>query len=360
MSTDIADGEYEIRLPDSLVAQWRGASGARADPNSELLSLSCGQVVERPDDESQTCELKRHENSTFELKTRNKDGDELTYSGSVTQPKDTECMLVYNEKLRTFELRLLSTQLRASEHFKIRPKRIEKAAPRRKKPETSIFAPKTRPMSPLTVSSGVKRSASSTPVNMLPDDEVPLALTSPKKNVKSRPLAPSPLTASTSSTSPSRKVVSSASAKGTNVKAKSTLRSRSTTPTTSKLGTPSLMVDSPAMRPPSPQAEGQRAVRPQVASKKPPSATAMTPTVTQVERMSDEDEDDFDALVDELEGELQSDDMIIEDAQPSTTPSVPNNFDFDYNGKRPMSFRDLAGMGKNDDEDELSSSSEEE
>lgn len=76
--------------------------------------------------------------------------------------------------------------------------------------------------------------------------------------------------------------------------------------------------------------------------------------------MSDEDEDDFDALVDELEGELQSDDMIIEDAQPSTTPSVPNNFDFDYNGKRPMSFRDLAGMGKNDDEDELSSSSEEE
>lgn len=92
MSTDIADGEYEIRLPDSLVAQWRGASGARADPNSELLSLrceyygllcsmgrtrltaaSCGQVVERPDDESQTCELKRHENSTFELKTQNKD-----------------------------------------------------------------------------------------------------------------------------------------------------------------------------------------------------------------------------------------------------------------------------------------------
>lgn len=89
----------------------------------------------------------------------------------------------------------------------------------------------------------------------------------------------------------------------------------------------------------------------------------MTPALPETDGVSDEE--DFGALVDELEEELLSDDNgfnIIEDDRDTKnttmTPSLGSNFDFDYNGKAPMSFRDLAGMG--DDEDDITSSSEEE
>lgn len=193
-------------------------------------------------------------------------------------------MLVFNDKLQSFELRRVTARLVAGAGVK-RVKKTEKPVKRRKA-ETSIFAPKTRPLSPLATSAGAKRQT--TPVYA-------------EDSQSNKPLAPSPL-----AISPVR-----------NSQPKSSL-SRASTPLE----------------------------QPQFASKKPPQIA--TPTV-------DEDED-FGALVDELEEELSSDGFIVEDSSKTTnTPSL--SFDFDYNGKKPMSFRDLAGMA--DEEEDVTSSEEE-
>jgi hypothetical protein len=271
--------------------------------------------------------------------------DEVTYEGIVSSSSgNMEGILVYNEKLGTFELRKITTQLRTTDVVKVKPKRLDKFPPKRRKAEPSIFAPKARLMSPMSVSGGVKRP-SSTPVltTTVSDDEMPLAKTSPMRPSSTKPNAPSPL--AVTSTSPNFKPTSS-----------------QTKSKTSRATTPLLQENRSSVSPPTVEQVLKQPVPSKVASKKPPS-TIMTPTITEDEPASNEE--DFEALVDELEDELLSDDGLIVEENSSNnrtlTPSTSaaTNFEFDYNGKRPMSFRDLAGMGNND-EDDITSSSEEE
>jgi hypothetical protein len=320
---------------------------------------------ERPDIDSNVCELTRDGDGCL-LRTQNKDvslvfsisillmiltivtqDDEVTYEGIVSSSSgNMEGILVYNEKLGTFELRKITTQLRTTDVVKVKPKRLDKPPPKRRKAEPSIFAPKARLMSPMSVSGGVKRP-NSTPVLTTPlsDDEVPLAKTSPMRPSSTKPNAPSPL--AVTSTSPNFKPTSS--------------QPTSSQPK-SKTTTPLLQEDRSSISPPAVEQVLKQPVPSKVASKKPPS-TIMTPTITEDEPASNEE--DFEALVDELEDELLSEDGLIVEENSSNnrtlTPSrsAATNFEFDYNGKRPMSFRDLAGMGNND-EDDITSSSEEE
>jgi hypothetical protein len=336
---------------------------------------------------------------------------------SSTQTGELQCILVFNEKLELFELQKVDHQLRTTSfETKIRqvppPKRplvrheevrnvttppttttgsstttstSTTAAPlpkKRVKTEASVFAPKARPKTPLGSNPKLKRATSVTSS----DDEAPLAKLSASspKNWSSKPSAPSPLNpvcGTKEDVSPERKKLYQPAAvlsrppkqqqQDLLTRAntpKITVEKRATTPLSS-VASPLISISS------SDQASSSS--RPLTASKKQqaaaavPSSTIATPIIEQT--LTFDDEDEFGALADELEEELLSDDGLftIEERNPTTTTAAAssssssstgnsnNSISLKSNVSGPISFRSLAGV-TNDDEDEDVSSSEEE
>lgn len=406
MELGIPDGEYELELSDVLQNQLgvsqdhnNGSSGPVRPiqrVNDEILSIRYGF---RPDsiDDTQPAELTRDEKPSFQLKSQSTEHDQgIVFEGTSIQPKDLECILVFNPNSKSFELQKLDLQLRTNSIIKNRtlsnnnnlkkptkdqspqPSETKSLSPSttsstalRKRPakEPSIFQPKPRAKTPLSKppvsgkSSTSKTSSETQPTAKASDeDEVPLSkLTASKRSTVSKqspkvnPSIKKP--PSDSSTSPQKSTQNSSkiSQKRTsptpsvspekkskpNVTKKSSTNSKLTEKKTISKSEPSTIHDTQNKAPtsrnttPQPRSNSNNNTLkplPNQVSSKKPPSTISTPTIQQE---SPSDDDEFGSLVDELEEELLSDDnfITIEDGSKDTSISTSGDKTYDFGVK---------------------------
>ncbi|KAH3671441.1 hypothetical protein WICMUC_004622 [Wickerhamomyces mucosus] len=360
----------------------------------------------------------------FELKTDIVDSTKgMTFKGTVGSPdvetKDSNlnCVLIFNQLSNTFELTKVDNELQTTSikeednsekeeettttiahesnnassklSDQLKPHIFTKSPPifqqqpsppafkKRVHKEPSIFQPKQRTRAPSNGASTVTRPKKLTPnENSTPSpplhQEQTVKLERPMSS-NGRISSPKPSPLSLSSYPPqSSKIYGSPERKKTpEINKKKSKKLNKTPPNDDDINNNISSSEST----PKTSTNGGRATLSQIASKRPPSASVTTPTISHVETPTDVrnndseevDELELDELVDQLDFDNVVDDddngfIIVEDQNKnngSTSSVMEFKFD-DSDDRRPRSLRDFVGAASNnDDENDISSSEEE-